>query len=51
MPDEPRESPEDVRIDKPEPIAALGVDPWGRIFDNPRKESRTCINTCSAGGT
>jgi lysyl-tRNA synthetase, class II len=33
MPDEPRESLEDVRIEKLERIAALGVDPWGQRFD------------------
>ena len=33
MPDEPRESLEDVRIEKLERIASLGVDPWGQRFD------------------
>ena len=33
MADEPRESLEDVRIEKLERIASLGVDPWGQRFD------------------
>jgi len=33
MPDEPRESLEDVRIEKLERIASLGLDPWGQRFD------------------
>ncbi len=33
MADEPRESLEDVRIEKLEQIASLGIDPWGQRFD------------------
>src|SRR4051812_16819766 len=33
MADEPRESLEDVRLEKLERIAALGIDPWGQRFD------------------
>ena len=33
MADEPRESLEDVRIEKLERIASLGIDPWGQRFD------------------
>ena len=33
MADEPRESLEDVRLEKLERIAALGLDPWGQRFD------------------
>jgi lysyl-tRNA synthetase, class II len=33
MSDEPRESLEEVRIEKLERIASLGLDPWGQRFD------------------
>ena len=33
MPDEPRDSLEDVRTEKLERIASLGIDPWGQRFD------------------
>jgi lysyl-tRNA synthetase class 2 len=33
MPDERRESLEDVRLEKVERIASLGIDPWGQRFD------------------
>jgi lysyl-tRNA synthetase class 2 len=33
MAEEPRESLEDVRLEKLERIAALGIDPWGQRFD------------------
>jgi lysyl-tRNA synthetase class 2 len=33
MPDEPRESLEDVRLEKLQRIAELGLEPWGQRFD------------------
>src|SRR5262249_48616429 len=36
MPDESRESLEDVRLEKLRKIAELGLDPWGQRFDGHR---------------
>ncbi len=36
MPDESRESLEDVRLEKLRQIAELGLDPWGHRFDGHR---------------
>ena len=45
MPDERRESLEDVRSEKLEQIASLGIDPWGQRFDGhqaDRAGARAC---------